>query len=397
MAQHTSENELIFFSKYVIGGVQNYYYNIISNDPFNEFEKKWIFTSYRHDTNARLPVSYDCCTEEVFDYSDDESMYEIARRLNRLISDKPGVIMTNAFTELATLDIYRKKNKTVFFVCHDEDYLKTAKEFEFLIDVFIAHNEFFFHELKRLFPARTGDIHYLPYGVKLSGYKRIENKAQPLRIAIIARLQESKGIFDLPLIDALLAEKNIRVQWSVIGAGPGKERLMELVAERDNFSFLSPETTEGVLNAASANDIFILPSRLDGMPVALLEAMSVGLVPLISEFNPGIKALVTEQEGYIVPVGDNAAFAEKIAQLHADRSLLEALSAASYDKIRQHYSSEKRALPYYGLFRKFKELKKPSRPSTNMYGGLIHRLRVPKGLRKAIKKVIGILHKNKQA
>ena len=70
---------------------------------------------------------------------------------------------------------------------------------------------------------------------------------------------------------------------------------------RNNFLFDTPTNTDGVLKHASNNDIFILPSRLDGLPVALLESMSVGLVPIISEFNPGIKKVVTEKEGYVVP------------------------------------------------------------------------------------------------
>ncbi len=97
--------ELVFFSKNTIGGVQNYYYNIISSDPNNEFYKKWIFTNYKYDTNPKPLEPYNCCEELVFDYSDDETIYEIAKRLEKLISNDEGVVMTNTFTELATLHI----------------------------------------------------------------------------------------------------------------------------------------------------------------------------------------------------------------------------------------------------------------------------------------------------
>lgn len=389
MAQSKSvEREIIFFSKYTIGGVQNYYHNIVSNDPYKEFEKTWIFTNYKYDTNTKLPEPYNCCKEIVFDYSDDETIYEIARRLNKHISDKEGVIMTNTFTELATLHIYRKRNKTIFFVCHDVDYLKTASEFEFLIDVFIAHNEFFYHELIKLFPARKNDIYYLPYGVKITNLKRNPNYNQPLNIVFIARLQKEKGIYDLPVIDDLLKQKGIEVTWTIIGGGPEKENIMEKVKDRKNFSFATPANTDGVLQLAVQNDVFILPSVLDGLPVALLESMSLGVVPLISEFNPGIKKVVTDQEGFVVPVGDIDTFVSKIEDLHLHRDKLETLSEAALQKVHTEYSNTKRAQAYYDLFRRYADLKKPFRYVRPKYGNIIHQLRVPKGIRRFIKKII---------
>ena len=138
--------------------------------------------------------------------------------------------MTNTFTELATLHIYRKRKKTVFFVCHDVDYLKTASQFEFLIDVFITHNDFFYHELIKLFPSRKSDIYYLPYGVKITSLKRSPNYHLLLNIVFIARLQKEKGIYDLPVIDEALKQKGMEVKWTIIGGGPEKDHLMESVS-----------------------------------------------------------------------------------------------------------------------------------------------------------------------
>lgn len=378
--------EIVFFSTYTIGGVQNYYHNIIAQDPYNEFDKNWIFTNYKYDNNPKPLEPYNCCNEIVFDYSDDETIYEIAKRLEKLISNKEGIVMTNAYTELATLHIYPKKNKTVFFVCHDEAYLKTASEFEFLIDVFIAHNMFFYDELRKLFPSRINDIYYLPYGVKLSGYRRILNEKSPLKIIFIARLQVEKGVYDLPIIDLMLKEKNIQVSWTIIGDGPEKESLKKIVSDRTNFYFNTPVNTDGVLKFAAQNDVFILPSRLDGLPVALLEAMSVGLVPIISEFNPGIKNVVTEKEGFVVPVGSNEELVKSIIKLHGNRVLLEKLSVASYDKIHKEYSNKIRAKAYYDLFKQYNELKKNRGYKRPHYGHFIHRIGVPKEVRKFLKK-----------
>jgi glycosyltransferase involved in cell wall biosynthesis len=382
--------EIVFFSTYTIGGVQNYYHNIIAQDPYNEFDKSWIFTNYKYDNNPKPLEPYNCCNEIVFDYSDDETIYEIAKRLEKLISNREGIVMTNTYTELATLHIYPKKNKTILFVCHDEAYLKTALEFEFLIDVFLAHNVFFYDELRKLFPDRVNDIHYLPYGVKLTELRRTSNENSPLKIIFIARLQVEKGLYDLPIIDLMLKENNIEVSWTIIGDGPEKESLKKIVSDRTNFYFNTPINTDGVLQFAAKNDIFILPSRLDGLPVALLEAMSVGLVPIISEFNPGIIKVVSEKEGFIVSIGDNEEIVKSIILLHENRTLLEKLSHASYIKIQNEYSNKIRAKAYYDLFKKYKELKKNRVYRRPHYGHFVHRIGVPKEVRKFLKRIFFI-------
>lgn len=380
--------ELIFFSKYSIGGVQNYYHSIISHDPYHEFHKKWIFTRYKYDTNAPLPRPYGICEEIVFDHSDDESIYEIAKRLNKHLTNKEGVVMTNYSTELATLHIHGKGKKTVFFVCHDKDYLETARDFHFIIDVFIAHNPFFYDELKKIFPGREGDIYYLPYGIDIAGIKRPANYTKVLRIAFIGRLQKSKGIFDLPEIDRLLKLKNIMAEWIVIGDGPEKQSLTEQF-KSSKTEYYSPATTEEVLKLAATADIFILPSRLDGLPVAMLEAMSVGLVPLLSEFNPGIRKIISPPEGFIIDTGDTEGFARQIELLDKDRSLLETMSENCRQMIKKNYSATENSRAYYDLFRKYRELRKPDTKVKPRYGHLIHRIGVPKEVRKFLKILLG--------
>lgn len=384
MAEKT---ELIFFSEYKIGGVQNYYYNLIANDPDNDFSKLWIFVNNENSDDARLPEKYnDICDQVIFSYNNGEVL-ENAKRLSNYISNKPGIVMTNHPIELISLHRFRRNNKTIIHVCHDELYLKFAKDFEFLIDVFIAHNICFYHELRKIMPDnRRKDIYYLPYGVTVPDLTRKPNTSDPLKIAFIARLDKKKGIFDLPQINDILSKDDIEVEWRVIGSGPEKDKLRNLLKDKPNFSFYSPDTTNEVLMLASQCDVFILPSYLDGLPVALLEAMSVGLVPVISRFNEGIDAVVEKSDGFIVAVGDNKAFAEKIKFLHFNRNVLETLSVASKNKVRNKYEIKSKVQGYYQLFKQFKELKKPIKRKWIKYDGVLDYPFIPATLRKLIRK-----------
>lgn len=380
--------ELIAFSQNKIGGVQNFYFNILSNDPGDLFDKKWIFLDSDTEVEAKLPQPYNVCHEIVFHLNRNETTYQLAERLQELISKREGAILVNFSEELATLHIYRRQKKTIFFICHDEWYLKTAIQFAFLIDVFIAHNIEFYERMVALFPGREKDVYYLPYGVHLQSQKRKENHQDPLRIVFLARLTKNKGIYDLPSIQGKLASQGIAVQWTIIGDGPEKEELKCLMADNNsNVNYYSPSDSKGVLELLKQQDVYILPSRLDGLPVSMLEAMSVGCVPVISEFNQGIKKILPPTAGYVLPVGDIDAFANTIAVLHQNRNELEKRSILSKELIEKEYDIGVRARQYFDLFAQYKSLKKPRRFRLFRYGNILNHPLVPEIILRTVKKI----------
>jgi glycosyltransferase involved in cell wall biosynthesis len=185
-----------------------------------------------------------------------------------------------------------------------------------------------------------------------------------------------------------LKQMGVKINWTVIGDGPEKQMLLEKTAGRENFSFHTPADFSGVADLLAKQDVYILPSRLDGLPVALIEAMSVGCVPVISEFNKGMKKIVTPDMGFVLPVGDDKAFAQTIAKLDKDRSLLEQLSATARQKTRDNYDINLQAKKYFDLFGKYKELKRKLPRKLPLYRGLLVHYFVPRAWRKSLKKLL---------
>jgi glycosyltransferase involved in cell wall biosynthesis len=381
--------ELIIFSQNKMGGVQNFYYNILSSGPMHTFNARWIFLDSTEYNDPKLPSVYNCCEEVIFPLqtTPGESIHKVAARLDKLITGKEGAVLTNFDTELITLHLHRHDKKTVFFVCHDEGYLQRAQQFEFLIDVYIAHNIEFYERLQAMFPRRKEDVYFLPYGVKIPGYKRQPNTTGPLKIVMAARLQPEKGVADLPVIHRLLKEKGISVNWTIIGDGPEKQQLIKDLAQGEGAKFYTFAQNEEVVAEMAKNDIFILPSRLDGLPVAMLEAMSVGCVPVLSRFNTGIEQVVTKDIGYVLTTGDNKAFAETIALLHNNREELEKKSMLGMQLVREQYEASSRAKTYFDLLGRYKELKKKKRLKIPNYNGYLSSPWIPAPISKMIRKV----------
>ena len=382
--------ELIIFSHKITTGIYSFYRNLLQADAKDHFDTTVIFHDNDTWTDSKAPDTYHLTKEIIYAYRQvsHPTAYEIADDINRLISDHKGAIVANFITEMVALHIHPKPNKTIFFICHDDNHYAVAKDFNFMIDVFIAHNPVYTEKYKHDFPDRAHAAFYLPYGISLTGFKRKPNPDKPLQIVWLARLMPHKGIHHIPVIDRLLKENNVTVNWTIIGDGPEKKTFMQTVSSCNNFSFHTPADYSGVSALLQQQDIFILPSRLDGLPVSMIEAMSFGSVPVISAFNEGISKIITPDTGFVLPVNDNQAFADTILTLHHNRSLLEELSDGAYKKAHTDYDLNKQAVKYFDLFARFNEFNRPHKYPRPVYKGKFLGKLIPAGLRGKIKRLV---------
>ena len=106
---------------------------------------------------------------------------------------------------------------------------------------------------------------------------------------------------------------------------------------------------------AANQDVFVLPTKFEGSPVSLLEAMSAGLVPVVSRIPGGITDIVNRDIGFIIDVDDNKGFSNAISQLYSDRQLLNKMSRNAREKIECEFDVRNTAKSYHDLFSKYRE------------------------------------------
>ncbi len=160
----------------------------------------------------------------------------------------------------------------------------------------------------------------------LAGAHAVLSLGRDTKLAVFTgRLALEKGL--MSLVDAwarvLKSRSNTRL-W-LVGEGPIRDKLaaeIERLQIRGRCVLVgSFDCVEEVLAAA---DVFVLPSREEGMSIALLEAMASGL-PIVATDIPGNRALIASGEhGLLVPPDDPAALAGAI------NSLLDAPSRAAH-------------------------------------------------------------------
>jgi L-malate glycosyltransferase len=159
------------------------------------------------------------------------------------------------------------------------------------------------------------------------------------KVVVVANLRHEKG-HDV-LIDA--AARVLRrfpdASFNLVGSGPEYERLRALAQTRGvshAVTFLGHR--EDVPAHLADADIFVLPSRTEAFPNAVLEAMATGL-PVVASAVGGLLELVEDgRNGLLVRSGDPVALADGLCRLMADSALAAHLGDAARDAVRARYS-----------------------------------------------------------
>jgi L-malate glycosyltransferase len=167
-----------------------------------------------------------------------------------------------------------------------------------------------------------------------------------------ARLEPVKG-HDV-LLRALSLLQGDAHPWTVLVVGDGRERakLEELAASLglgpDRLRFLG--FRNDVPDLLAASDFFILPSRQEGLPLAMLEAMQHRL-PVIATPVGGIPEVVSHShEGFLVPVDDPRSVATAVRQLLEAPDLARSMGEAGARIVNESFTFRSMADQYEALY-----------------------------------------------
>jgi colanic acid/amylovoran biosynthesis glycosyltransferase len=157
----------------------------------------------------------------------------------------------------------------------------------------------------------------------------------------VGRLVPAKG--QLLLLRALLQLRSRRsiVNLLLVGDGPDRPHLEAFVrthALEQQVTFAGARNHDEALEVLSTADMCVLASFAEGIPVALMEAMAMG-IPCISTFTAGIPELLHhEEEGLLVPAGSVDDLASAIETLSANEELRQRFSMLGRARVLKDYN-----------------------------------------------------------
>jgi glycosyltransferase involved in cell wall biosynthesis len=172
--------------------------------------------------------------------------------------------------------------------------------------------------------------------VKREGEHRFEQRRElgvsdaEILIGTVANLRVTKGYPDLLVAAQAVLRDNDQVRFVAVGRGPLERDLREQHARLglgDRFQFLGYRPD--AVRVMSAFDVFCLPSRHEGLPIALMEALALGL-PVVATRVGGVAEVVTDgHDAVLVPSHQPGLLAEALTALAADPQRRAAMANAA--------------------------------------------------------------------
>lgn len=206
-------------------------------------------------------------------------------------------------------------------------------------------------------------IHLIPCCVDPAEFvndKIASGDKEKIKILHSGRLVSKKGVPDLIRVCVRLSEKYPQVQLDIIGDGPELELCRQLVkdAGAGNINFHGAKPHEEVRRFMADADIFVLNSRvgdngdMEGLPVSILEAMSMQL-PVISTYHAGIpQAISNGEDGLLIKEKDNSALAFALEKLIADPGLRSRLGKAARKKVENKFTVKEMNKKIFAVYKR---------------------------------------------
>ena len=221
--------------------------------------------------------------------------------------------------------------------CDDRQKEKVQEIFS-MADLVIALSEDWKDRLSKI--CEKEKIRVLHNAVKMPGIR--QERYDKKDILFLGRIGQRKGVFDLLSAVPKIVEQDSGIHFYLGGDGD-IDLAKRLCAEKqitEHVTFLGWVTGEEKERYLKKCSVFVLPSYHEGMPMAILEAMSYGNV-VVSTYTGGILDIIKDGEnGYLVQAGDVDGIARAIlSATNGERK--EEIGKNAYDTVLQRSDIEK--------------------------------------------------------
>ena len=222
----------------------------------------------------------------------------------------------------------------------------------------VVHQRFWIKKSK-IMVLKNGIVFNNSFSEAIDLEKEFLISENTLKIIAVGRLTYQKAMEVLVRAAAELSMKGLN-DFIVMIVGEGEERIqlekLILDLELSNCVKLLG-IRHDVISLMKASDIFVMPSRYEGLSIAMIEAMACGL-PIVASDVPGLKTYIVHgKNGLLFPVENYKILAELILRLANDKKLKTRLSMASIESFEKEYDMEKNIKSLDMLFQKYANIK----------------------------------------
>ena len=194
-------------------------------------------------------------------------------------------------------------------------------------------------------------VHVIANGVNQTD---LSDKKQSRIIFLATAFRNRKGIWELLNAFSLLEQTDL--QLVIAGAGRGYEnrirREINILGIEDRVQLLGEISNAETLDWLSICEVFCLPSLMEGHPLVLLEAMSVGAAIVATDIGGVNETIQTGVNGILVPPGNVIKLQAALSDLISQPDLRKKLGIAACKTVMEKYQWDSQGEKYLKIFHK---------------------------------------------
>lgn len=371
------------------GGVLSVIKNLLSYSKNAVIENHIIFTVNKDLIPVyEMPSVKGAVSQQVFYYSPGWNFYYTCRQLAKLLPDEKSVVIAHDWLELGMMSNLGLQNPVVQILHGNYGYYyELAKKHADSVDHFICVSPVIYKNLCELLPLRKNEIHYCRFPVP--PVPCTENKNELLQLFYCVRDLESdnKQFKLLPKINAELQSWGLPVHWTIIGDRISSEEIKKQMNQQQDINIYHQLDNAEVLKLLAGHHIFLLPSLKEGFPVAVVEAMKAGLVPLVTDWEGATAELIVHGEtGFYIEPGDAIGYSRIIKTLNSDRISLMRIAESGKRRANQMFDPVKNTIAMEDVFFKAAQPGTQEKNKKKVYGSRLDNPIIPNGVTKFIRR-----------
>jgi glycosyltransferase involved in cell wall biosynthesis len=223
-------------------------------------------------------------------------------------------------------------------------------------------------DLRRFFCATTGTrldrVRVVYNGIDLTAESALGRRNRVLLdgaglprdariVGAVGSLYPVKGHLDLIRATPEILKHHPMMHVIILGRGPLRDALeaeADALGIRDRIHLLGHR--DDVNDWLGAMDVFTMPSRSEGLPLSLLEAMAAGVPPVATEVGGMVEVVRDGESGFLIPPGSVPALADRVSFVLGNASLAAKMGAAARDRIRDRFTVNRMAAEYRDVYRR---------------------------------------------
>jgi glycosyltransferase involved in cell wall biosynthesis len=182
--------------------------------------------------------------------------------------------------------------------------------------------------------VKEANVFVLPNCVAIDeaqAFERLWRAEGPVTVLYLGRISLHKGIDVIYQSIEILKERGANIRFVLAGTGPDEavyvQKFRHLLGDR--FSFKGVVGDSAKTRVMKECDVFLLPSMFEGLPMALLECMAFGLVPVTTRVGSIPSIVIDGSNGLLLRENTPAEVVWALDRLLADRQLLRALGSGA--------------------------------------------------------------------